>query len=115
MLIMGLPCSLRTVFTMRFCLQRPRPLSKWIHHDFNCHMNERETSKTCLTNHKGSISHHNTPLVINSLRGGHTHTHAGILTSWTKAISRNQLHAGQRPVHAWFNNYNNDIKQKTDC
>ena len=23
----------------------------------------------------GSISHHITPLVINSLRGGHTHTH----------------------------------------
>ena len=41
----------------------------------NCHINERETPKTCLTNHKGSISHHITPLVINSLGGGHSHTH----------------------------------------
>jgi len=31
--------------------------------------------KTCLTNHKGSISHHIMPQVINSLGGGHTHTH----------------------------------------
>jgi len=44
-------------------------------HDFNCYINERETPKTCLTNHKGSISHHIMPLVINSLGGGHTHTH----------------------------------------
>jgi len=29
---------------------------------------------------------------MNALRGGHTH----IFTLWTKAISRNQLHAGQR-------------------
>ena len=28
---------------------------------------ERETPKTCLTNHKGSMSHHIMPLVINSL------------------------------------------------
>ena len=27
----------------------------------------------------GSISHHIMPLVINSLRGGHTHTHTHIL------------------------------------
>jgi len=44
-----------------------------IRHDFNCHINERETPKTCLTNHKGSISHHIMPLVINSRGGGHTH------------------------------------------
>jgi len=31
--------------------------------------------KTCLTNHKVLISHHITPLVINSLGGGDTHTH----------------------------------------
>ena len=30
---------------------------------------------TYLTNHMGSISHHMTPLVINSLGGGHTDTH----------------------------------------
>ena len=45
-------------------------------------MNDRKTPKTCLTNHKGYISHHITPLVINSLRGGHTHT--SIQTSRTK-------------------------------
>jgi len=45
-------------------------------HNFNCYINERETPKTCLSNHKSSISHHITPLVIISLRGGYTHTHA---------------------------------------
>ena len=35
-----------------------------------------------------SISHHIMPLVINSLRGGHTHTH-----SRTEAIIRNQVRA----------------------
>jgi len=77
------------------------PTNISICHDFNCHINERETPKTCLTNHKSFISHHITPLVINSLGGGHTHT--CILTSRTKAISRNQLHASLWPAHAWFN------------
>jgi len=54
------------------------PTNYTICHDFNCHINERETSKTCLTNHKGSISHHIMPLVFNSLGGGHTHTHTHI-------------------------------------
>jgi len=81
------------------------PTNLSIRHDFNCHINEKETPKTCLTNYKGSISHHITPLVINSLGGGHTHihTHASILTSRTKAISRNQLHTGLQPAHTWFN------------
>jgi len=52
------------------------PISYRINHDFNCHINERETPKTCLTNHKGSILHHIMPLVINSLGDGHTHTQA---------------------------------------
>jgi len=51
------------------------PTNYRIRHDCNCYVNERETPKTYLTNHKGYISHHITPLVINSLRGGHTHTH----------------------------------------
>jgi len=64
---MALPCSLRAVFTFyhALCLQRPRPPNMWIHHDFKCHINEREKPKTCLTNHKGSISHPITPLAIN--------------------------------------------------
>ena len=53
----------------------------------------------------GSISHHITPLVINSLRGGHTH----ILKFTDKAILRNQAHAGLWPAHAWFN-YLDDFK-----
>jgi len=57
------------------CLQRPCPPIILIRHDFNCHINERQTLKTCLTNDKGSISHHITPLGINSLGGGHAHTH----------------------------------------
>jgi len=64
------------------------PTNYMIHHFFICHINKRETPTTCLTNHKGSISYHITPLVINILGGGHTHT--CIQTSQTKAISRNQ-------------------------
>jgi len=60
-------------------LNRPRLPTIWIHHDFNCHINEKETPKTCLTNHKGSVYIYHTiiimPLVINSLRGRDTHTH----------------------------------------
>ena len=48
-----------------------------------------------------SISHHITPLVINSLRGGHTNKHTRIL-SWTEAILRNQVRAGRRLACAWF-------------
>jgi len=51
------------------------PTNYTIRHDYNWHINEKETPKTCLTNHKGSILHHITPLVINSPGGGHTHTH----------------------------------------
>ena len=40
----------------------------------NFHGIKYKSHKTYLTNHMGSISHHITPLVINSLRGRHTHT-----------------------------------------
>jgi len=63
---MALPCPLRAVFTMRFV--------------FEGHAHP---------NHKGSRSHPITPLVINSLGGGHTHTHTHSLQ--TKVILRNQL------------------------
>jgi len=36
---------------------------------------QKQKPKPCLTNHKGSISHPITSLVINSLGGGHTHTY----------------------------------------
>ena len=53
----------------------------------------------------GSISRHITPLVINSLGGGHTHTQTHTHTDVrTETISRNQARAGLRPARAWFNN-----------
>ena len=55
------------------------------------------SSRTCLTNHMGFISCHITPLVINGLRGGHTHKHAHTHIR-TETILRNQA-----PMRAWFN------------
>ena len=64
-----------------------------------------------LTNRMGSISHHITPLVINSLGGGDTHTHTHTHThtqayrrSQTEVILRNQACTGLRPARAWFKN-----------
>ena len=45
----------------------------------------------------GSISHHITPLVIDSLGGGHTHKQT-YRSSRTEAILRNQ-------ARAWFKNF----------
>jgi len=74
-------------FSRRTLFSNAMPTNYRICHDGNCYIKEREIPKTCLINHKGSISHHIMPLVINSLGGGHTHTH--IQTSWTEAIPRN--------------------------
>ena len=43
------------------------------------------------------ISHNITPLVINSLGGGHTHTHTH--------THRNQARTGLWPARAWFKNW----------
>jgi len=59
-------------------------------------INERKTPKT---NHKGSISHHIIPLVINSLRDRHTHTQ----THTHIADKSNFKKPGERPARAWFN------------
>ena len=64
--------------------------------DYSCHINHG----TYSTNHMGSISHHITPLVINSLGGRHTHKHANTILR-TETIIRNQV---LKPVHAWFKN-----------
>jgi len=95
MSITALPCLLHAV-SRHALFMKAMPTNYTICHNFNYHINNRETPKTCLTNHKCSISHHITPLVINSLRGRHTHvhTHTRIQTSWTKVISRNQAHSG---------------------
>jgi len=58
-------------------------------------MKGKHLRKTCLTNHKGSISHHIMPLVINSLRGGHTHTH-----------TRTYSHHGQSVIQSFLNSAN---------
>ena len=42
------------------------------------------------------------PLVINNLRGGHTHIHMHTDVH-TETILRNQVHIGLRPAHAWYN------------
>jgi len=68
--------ALYVQFSQHTLCIKAMPTNYTIRHNFNCHINERETPKTCLTNHKGSISHHIMPLVINSLGGRHTHTHA---------------------------------------
>jgi len=62
------------------CLQRLRPPTTGFTTTLTA-INEREMPKTCLTNHKGSISHHITSLFINSLGADtqtntHTHTQA---------------------------------------
>ena len=61
-----------------------------------------KSHRTYLTNHMGSISHHITPLVINSLGGGHTHIQ-------TFAADRsNSKKPGVRrlqPARSWFNNW----------
>ena len=46
-----------------------------------------------------SISRHITPLVINSLADGHTHTNTHTDIS-AETISRNQVRAGLQPAHA---------------
>jgi len=89
---MALPCPLHVVFTMRFVYKgHAHQLYRFATTSTAIDINERQMPKTCLTNHKSSISYHITPLVINNLGGGHTHMHTNIQTSWTKAISRNQL------------------------
>ena len=50
--------------------------------------------RACLTNHMGSISCHVTLLVNSSLAGRHTHTNTHTDHLQTKAILRNQVHAG---------------------
>ena len=62
-----------------------------------------KSHRTYLTNRMGSISHHITPLVINSLGIGHTHTYTHIHLR-TEAILRNQARASLWLVLTWFKN-----------
>ena len=61
----------------------------------------------------GFISRHITPLVINSLGGGHTHTstHTHTYIRLHRNNFKNQARAGHRPAHTWLKNYDNgDIR-----
>jgi len=71
--ITALVFRLRVVFTMRFVYKgHAHQIIDSLR--FQLTYDEGETPTTCLTNHKSSISHHITTLVINSLGGRHTHT-----------------------------------------
>ena len=61
-----------------------------------------KSHKTYLTNRMGSISHHITPLVINSLGGGHTHTHTH---TRIHPHRNNTKKPGARRPRAWFKNF----------
>jgi len=110
MFITALPCSLCTVFYNTLWLQRPCPPTIWICYK---HINERETTKTCLANHKGSISHHIMPLVINSLEGRHTHrythtckhTHIADKSNFKKPVVRHFFVPGLKSGLAIHNKY----------
>ena len=56
--------------------------------DYRCY--NYKSHITYLTNHNGYISHHITPLVINSLGGGHTHAYRHP----HRKILRNQMCVG---------------------
>jgi len=78
-------------FSQRTLFTKATPTILTIRHDFNCHINERETPTTCLTNHKSSISHHTMPLVINSLGGRYTHTHTHTHTNKYTTYNDNDI------------------------
>jgi len=64
MSIMALPYPLCAVFMTSFVYKgHTHQLYGFTGHNFNCHINERETPKTCLANHKGSIAYHFMPLL----------------------------------------------------
>ena len=78
------------------------------YNDYGCH----NSCRTCLTNRMESISCHIMPLVINSLRRGHTDTlalsplslsHARTHThTHTHTILTNQVHTSLWSACAWF-------------
>jgi len=91
--ITALPCRLQAAFTMRFVYKgHAHQLIDllWLQLPYIWKGN----TYNLFNQSQSSISHHITPLVINSLRGRHTYTR--IQTSQTKVISRNQSRFGRR-------------------
>ena len=76
----------------------------WSDHFFleksNLAMQDYKSHRTYLTNRMGSISRHITPLVINSLGGGHTRKHTCI----QKFAGRSNFKkpGARRPQYPWF-------------
>jgi len=98
--IAALPCSLCAVFMTCFAYKgHACQLYRFATTSTAKIINEREKPKACLTNYKGSISHPSMPLVINSLRAN---AYTRILTSRTKAISKNQSRTSLWPACDWF-------------
>ena len=70
--------------------------------DDKCHtklLKAGKSRETCLTICTWLISHHTMPLVINTLRGGHTHTH--IPTHEPKQFQET-MRVRPLAVHPWF-------------
>ena len=80
--------------------------------DYSCHITAVEIVQPIVWGSYHAISHHITPIVINSLGSRHKHTHTRTHThTWTSipmictgSILRNQVHAGCRPARTWFKN-----------
>jgi len=71
---MALPCLLHAVFMMRY-VYKGHLHQLYDSPRLQLLYKQKGIPKTCLTNYKGSISHHIMPLVINIFGGGETHTH----------------------------------------
>jgi len=100
----GLTLPLMCSFHNVLCLQRPHPLTTYMDlSQFQLHVNKGKRPKACLTNHKGSISHPVTPLVINRLGGGHAHTHT--YSHCGQKQFQETSHTLARLVHTWLKNY----------
>jgi len=100
--ITALLCSLRAFFTTHFDYERPRLPNIWTCHDLVCYKNEKETHKTYLTNHKGTITRHY--LLILSLGGGHTNTHT-VLRFYTWLAGELEHGITIPSTSAWFITY----------
>ena len=64
--------------------------------DSKCHIKKWKSRKTALFNYYTWLSHN----LLLMLSGAGTHTHTPTFAD--EMISRNQAHAGRRPVRVWF-------------
>jgi len=83
--------ALYVQFSQHVLFSKAMPTNYSICHDCNYYINKREIPKTCLTNHKGAISHHIMPLVINIASGADTHTGFADRSNFKKPSVRRPL------------------------